>query len=380
MRLPEGFRAASGTAHLKRSGKPDVGLLWSPGALVWALTTTQNRLRAACVHRNRALLEGGKPVYGVVVNSGNANCATGERGRQDNLAFAESAAAALSVSPDAVLTASTGVVGQPLPIEKLCEMVPTLVEPSSGVNGFAKAILTTDLTTKTAERTLPGGARIVGVAKGSGMIHPNMATMLAFVTTDAKILQTRLRELWPRVVDASFNAVTVDGDTSPNDMAFVFSSASAEADESELREGLEGVCQALAKEIARDGEGATRLLTVAVRSARSDEEARRAARAVARSPLVKAAAHGCDPNWGRILTAAGSSGAYLEPERVRVGIQGTTVYEGAPQPFNAAALSARMNADELLIELELATGTGRGVAWGCDLSREYVAINADYHT
>ena len=381
VKLPSGFEAASGTAGIKKSGRPDLALLVSPTPLAWALTTTKNQLRAACVERNRALYNAGEAVHGVVVNSGNANCATGEKGEKDNESLAESAATGFSLPKDAMLTASTGIVGHPLPLEKLTATLPNLMdERGDDVTGFAGAILTTDLTTKTAEVTLRGGSSVVGVAKGSGMIHPNMATMLAFVVTDAKISQTRLRALWPEVVARSFNQVTVDGDTSPNDMAFVFSSAQVEADEGELVRALEEVCQSLAQQIARDGEGATKLLTVTVTGAQSDEAARAAARAVARSPLVKAAAHGNDPNWGRILIAAGASGAVFDPAEVSIRLQGTTVYNGSPQAFDAAALSKALDAEEVRVDLELGTGNGGGVAWGCDLSREYVAINADYHT
>ena len=381
VKLPIGFEAASGTAGVKKSGKPDLALLVSPAPLVWALTTTTNRLKAACVSRNRALFEAGGAVHGVVVNSGNANCATGAEGERDNEGLAEAAAKGFSFSKDAMLTASTGIVGHTLPLSKLTTALPDLVNKrDEDVTGFAGAILTTDLSTKTAETVLSGGSRIVGVAKGSGMIHPNMATMLAFVMTDANVSQERLRALWPEVVARSFNQVTVDGDTSPNDMALMFSSAQVEADEGELIRALEEVCQSLAKQIARDGEGATKLLTVTVRSARSDEEARAAARAVARSPLVKAAAHGNDPNWGRVLIAAGASGAVFEPAEVSIRLQDVTVYHGAPQAFDAAALSKKLDAEEVRVELELGAGEGEGVAWGCDLSREYVTINADYHT
>ena len=383
VKLPSGFEAASGTAGVKKSGKPDLALLVSPTPLAWALTTTKNQLRAACVDRNRALYNTGGAVRGVVVNSGNANCATGEKGAEDNESLAEGAARGFALPKDTMLTASTGIVGHPLPLTKLTATLPDLVERrDEDVEGFAGAILTTDLATKTAEATLTGGSRIVGVAKGSGMIHPNMATMLAFVMTDAKVSQERLRALWLEVVADSFNQVTVDGDTSPNDMALVFSSAQVEADQDELVKALEEVCQSLAKQIARDGEGATKLLTVTVTGARHDEEARAAARAVARSPLVKAAAHGNDPNWGRILIAAGASGAVFNPAEVTIRLQGTTVYSGAPQAFDAAALSKKLDAEEARVELELSpqATTGTGVAWGCDLSRDYVAINADYHT
>jgi len=380
VRLPEGFRAAGAVAGIKASGKPDLALIASEAPLHWALTTTTNTLKAACVTRNRALLEAEMPVRAVVINSGNANCATGAQGARDNEAFAEAAAQVLGVSPRDVLTASTGVIGERLPVERLQAALPGLAGRLSGETGrLEHAVLTTDLVPKTAEATVEG-ARIVGVAKGSGMIHPNMATMFAFLVTDADLSQETLRRLWPEVVARSFNQVTVDGDTSPNDMAFLLANPRAGVNEEAFARALETVCQDLGKQIARDGEGATKLLTVRVTGAKDDAEARHAARAVARSPLVKSAAHGCDPNWGRILSAVGATGVALDLAKLSIRVQGTVVYRGAPQTFDAAVVSAAMNAPELAVDIDLAVGEGSGTAWGCDLSAEYVRINADYHT
>ena len=212
------------------------------------------------------------------------------------------------------------------------------------------------------------------------MIHPNMATMLAFVLTDAAVSQEVLRELWPEVVAQSFNQVTVDGDTSPNDTAMVLSSHQAEADEAEFKTALLSVCQDLAKQIARDGEGATKLITVEVKGAKDEREARRAARAVVLSPLVKAAAHGNDPNWGRILSSVGATGVALGLNNLSIHLQGVEVYRSGAQPFDAEEVSHKMDALDLSIEINLGVGTGAGTAWGCDLSADYVRINADYHT
>lgn len=381
MRLPAGFQAAGIRAGLKRSGRHDLGLLLGDAPLVWAMTGTTNALKAACVTRNRARFAAGGAVSGLVVNSGNANCATGAAGAQDNERYAERAAAALGVGAEELLTASTGVVGRRLELETIAAALPKLrAGLSDEVDDFAKAILTTDLIEKRCALELPGGARLVGVAKGSGMIHPNMATMLAFVMTDAEVGQAELRTIWPRVVARSFNQVTVDGDTSPNDMAFAFASGRVPCEAAALERGLEEVCVTLARQIARDGEGASKLLTVTVTGAVSDEDARLAARAVARSPLTKAAVHGNDPNWGRILNAVGYSGAAVEVGRARITLQGVTVYHGAPQPFDAARLSAAMRAEEVVIAIDLALGEGGGAAWGCDLTEGYVRINADYTT
>ena len=379
--LPQGFLAAAGTAGIKASSKPDCALIVSDAPLRWALAATTNTLKAACVTRNRELYESDKPVRGIVINSGNANCATGTAGEQNNKRFAAAAAAALGVSADEVLTASTGVIGEPLPVEKLELTLPKLSSQlENGVETLAQAILTTDLIQKTAEVTLSSGARIVGVAKGSGMIHPNMATMFGFALTDADLPQETLRTLWPDVIAKSFNQVTVDGDTSPNDMAFLLANPRTEVDEAEFAKGLLEVAQSLAKQIARDGEGATKLLTVEVTGAASDAEARQAARAVVLSPLVKSAAHGNDPNWGRILSSVGATGVEIALASLSIELQGTLVYKGTPQSFDAAKVSRTMDAPELLIRVNLGVGTGTGTAWGCDLTADYVRINADYHT
>ena len=382
MKLPVGFQATGISAGLKPSGKLDLGAIVSDYDLHWALASTENMLKAPCVSRNRARYASHKGVRGIIVNSGNANCANGESGVWDNEDFAGLGAAALSLGGvQDVLTASTGVVGKRLPINKIRVAMPNLgknLKMSSDT--FAEAIVTTDHHLKQIAVNLSSGARIVGIAKGSGMIHPNMATMLAFVTTDANIPQETLREIWSEVVPRSFNAVTVDGDTSPNDMAFVFSSHQVKADVQEFAEKLLGVCQGLAQKIARDGEGATKLITVNISGARNKKEARLAAREVARSPLVKAAAHGNDPNWGRILVALGASGAVLNTDSAKIKLQTITVYDGEPKDFDASLISSSMSVNDVTIDAHLAAGDSSATAWGCDLTREYVAINADYTT
>lgn len=382
MRLPQGFRAGGIAAGLKRSGRHDLGVVVADEPAVWALATTTNLVHAACVERNRSLLEAGGPVQAIVVNSGSANCATGERGALDNEEYARMVASALHLSGGSdVLTASTGVVGVPLPLDGIRQGLPNLTHSlSSDGADFARAVITTDTVTKEVAAELPGGGRIVGVAKGSGMIHPNMATMLAFVLTDAKVEQEALRDLWRQIVARTFNQITVDGDTSPNDMAMLLSSGRTETEWRSFAAALAGVCRRLAQKIARDGEGATKLLTVKVEGARSGEEARAAARAVAGSPLVKAAVHGNDPNWGRILVALGRSGAQFDPGQATISLQGTTVYRESPVDFDAAEVSRALADPDVLIHVELGAGDGSGTAWGCDLSAEYVRINADYTT
>ncbi len=380
MRLPRGFQAGAVASGIKPSGKPDLGLVHVEAAARWAYVATRNRAAAPCVLRGRRLHANGDGLRALVVNAGNANCATGEQGALDDLRLAELAAARLGLEPQAVLTASTGVIGVPLPMGRI-EAHLGQIELTDEVDAFAAAILTTDTRVKLSERELPGGARVVGVAKGSGMIHPNMATMLAYLFTDAQVDPRELRARWPKVVDATFNQVTVDGDTSTNDMAVLLASgrSGAAADEA-FWEAVFAVARELARQIARDGEGAEKLITVRVRGARDDAEARTAARAVAASALWKAAAHGNDPNWGRILVALGYSGASFDPERTVIRLQDTVIYEGGAVPFNGVALSQAMQAEEVVVDVDFREGAGTGEAWGCDLTEGYVRINAEYTT
>jgi len=382
MKLPLGFRASGVRAGIKPSGKPDLALIVGDGPLAWALASTENLVKAPCVTRNRARAASAQPVRALVVNAGNANCANGDEGVWDNEDFAAAAAGALALPRvQDVLTASTGVIGRRLPMDRVRSGVPLAVATlGDEVAPLAEAILTTDLAPKASEARVGSGARVVGVAKGSGMIHPNMATMLAFLLTDAIVDQTALRETWARVVRRTFNQITVDGDTSTNDMGIALASGRLHADHDELTGALEWVAGELARAIARDGEGATTLLTVEVGGGRSEAEAMAAARAVAGSSLVKAAVHGRDPNWGRVLSAMGQSGAVADLGAVTVRLQGTTVYQGRPLAFDAAALSQAMRAPEVRIEVDLAAGTAEGHAWGCDLSADYVKINALYTT
>ncbi len=381
MKVPRGFEIAGITAGVKRSRRPDLGVITGAEPLGWAYAATTNLLRAPCVSRNRSLYQSTAKVRAVVVNSGNANCANGEQGERDNEAFAAAAAAALDVSPDEVLTASTGVIGHAMPLEQLNGAMPQLASARALSSApFAKSILTTDKTMKEVGVTLSSGASVVGVAKGSGMIEPNLATMLAFVMTDAAASQEQLRELWPRVMAGSFNQLTVDGDTSTNDMALVLTSNLIATDLPELEAALLEVCAQLARLIARDGEGATKLLTVRAFDAHDQDEARRAALTVASSSLVKAAVHGADPNWGRIVAAVGRAGVHCDMTKVSVKVQGFELFRGEPLPFDAVAVSQALRSSDVLLEVSLAVGDASGEAWGCDLSAEYVRINADYTT
>lgn len=380
MRLPIGFRAGSTRAGIKPSGKPDLGLLVSGTPCGWAFVGTLNRAAAPSVNRGRQLYASGGVLQAIVVNAGNANCATGQAGVEADRRMAELAAAQLGIAPEAVLTGSTGVIGQPLPIEKIAAGLPQ-IQLGPEIDPFMEAILTTDLVPKMAEAELPGGARVVGICKGSGMIQPNMATMLAYILTDAAVSQAELRQGWKGVIDKSFNQVTVDTDTSTNDMAVLLANgASGEVPLPEFWAAVERVCVSLARQLARDGEGATKLLTVKVDGALSDEEARKAALAVAASPLWKSAVYGNDPNWGRVMMAIGKSGAHFAVDRVRISLQGIPLYAGRVLEFDRASVSEAMRAEEVIVEVNLAEGEGQGVAWGCDLTEEYVRINALYTT
>ncbi|EYB67911.1 bifunctional ornithine acetyltransferase/N-acetylglutamate synthase [Deinococcus phoenicis] len=380
--FPLGFRAAALAAGIKPSGRTDLSCVVSDAECAWAFAGTRSSAAAACVTRNREVYGQGGPVRALVVNAGNANAATGSQGARDNADIADALGSVLNVGAEAVLTASTGIIGHLLPMDRVLSGVEHLPDELGGEAApFAAAIMTTDTRPKTAQATLSGGARIVGTAKGSGMIHPDMATMFAFAFSDARVDQQALRAAFPAIVNRTFNAVTVDGDTSTNDMALVLANGQAgEVDLDEFLTALEGVMRDLARQIAADGEGATKLLTVRVSGARTEAEALAAARTCCVSPLLKSAVHGNDPNWGRVIMAAGRSGAALDTERMTVRVQGTPVFAGKPLPYDAAQVSARMNAPEVVFEVGLGVGDAQGEAWGCDLSAEYVSINADYTT
>ena len=381
MQLPSGFRSSGVKAGIKKSGNSDVALIVSDAPCAWALSTTQNLAAAASVHRARSLYSGGAALQAIVVNAGNANCVTGEQGVETDRRMAEIAAHELNLEALSVLTASTGVIGVQLPVERLEVGIPLArVALEGDVTSAATAIMTTDLTMKVAEVTLSGGARVVGFCKGSGMIHPNMATMLAFVVSDAALEQDLLRSAFAGIVARTFNAITVDGDTSTNDMAVVMASGRVPCDVLEALNSIEAVMRDLAKQIARDGEGATKLLTVNVTSAPSEADALKAARTVASSSLLKSAVYGNDPNWGRILAALGRSDVTFQPTQTSVSMQGIAVFDGQPLEFDKEAASSAMRSEEVVIDVDLGAGSASGTAWGCDLTEQYVRINAEYTT
>jgi glutamate N-acetyltransferase / amino-acid N-acetyltransferase len=382
MKLPIGFRAAGVRAKIKPSGNPDLALIVSGTPCTWAFAGTQNVAAAASVQRARSIYASGSSLQALVVNAGNANCVTGEQGVRTDARMAEITAQELKLESNQILTASTGVIGVQLPVTKLEAGIPAAkaalqleVEPA------ATAIMTTDLVMKTSEAVLSNGARVVGMCKGSGMIHPNMATMLAFIVTDAHLEQFALREAFPAIVARTFNAVTVDGDTSTNDMAVVMANGAAgETNLEEALSAIESAMRDLARAIARDGEGATKLLTVTVNGAPNEAQALQAAKTVAGSSLFKAAVYGNDPNWGRILAALGRSGVSFDPSKASVNVQGISVFAGRPLEFDRKAASLAMRAEEVFVTCDLAAGTATGTAWGCDLTEGYVKINAEYTT
>ncbi len=355
---------------------------------------TTNRVAAAPVLLSRRnLVESRGRCRAIVVNSGNANACTGKEGTHTAEETARAAAELLEIDPSQVLVASTGVIGVPLSPELILAQLPYLKEALSreSAAAVAQAILTTDTVSKTCVvRSVARGkpVHIAGIAKGAGMIHPHMATMLSFITTDAGMGERMLHNLLLAAVEDSFNRITVDGDTSTNDSLIALASGLAETtvvpgNESRawFAEGLTLVCQTLAKMIARDGEGATRLVTVEVVGARSPLDAERAARAIANSPLVKTALAGADPNWGRIVCATGYSGAKFDPTRIDVSVNNLALCrKGVDAGFDDAVAHRELDQKEVLLRVDLHAGTSTANVWTCDFTRAYIDINASYRS
>ncbi|MBI3998172.1 MAG: bifunctional glutamate N-acetyltransferase/amino-acid acetyltransferase ArgJ [Armatimonadetes bacterium] len=388
---PRGFRAAGVHCGIK-ADRPDLALVVSEGVASAAGTFTQNRMRSAPVIQSEAKLRSGR-AQAVLINSGNANACTGVQGFADAQAMAESAAAALRISADLVLVASTGVIGRPLPVDRLAAGIPAVVG-ALGSDGMAaaKAIMTTDAFPKTAAARVDlgdGVATIGGMAKGAGMIHPNMATMIAVITTDAAVEPALLRGALRTAVAQTFNCISVDGDTSTSDSVFLLANGAAGcapiASEDEryaaFVAGLTDVAGRLARMIVQDGEGTTRVIEVAVRGARSDADARLAGQAVMTSLLVKTAFHGAELNWGRISAALGRSGADVDPEKVAIGIGDVwVVRDGVGLPENYAKAEPLLRASQVRVTIGLGLGTGVFTGWTCDLGETYVRINSGYLT
>lgn len=391
-----GWRAGAVASGIKPSGKPDLALIFSASAAVAAGSFTTNRVQAASVVFDRELLRTRSTAQAVVVNSGNANAATGQAGEEAVARTVAIFSGLLNVSERDILVASTGVIGVPLPVERINKAAPALIEAltDTGSDAAAQAILTTDLVAKQcAVEALLGGCivRVGGIAKGSGMIHPQMATMLAFITSDCAVEATLWRAMTQRAVDASFNQITVDGDTSTNDLLLTLANGQAAnvpvtdpacAEAVLLEQMLTAVCVDLARKVVRDGEGATKLIEVRVSGTRTDSEARIVARTVTGSSLVKSAMFGNDPNWGRLAAAAGRAGVDFDPTRLAVRLGEFQLMEvGQPLVFDRGAASRYLKeSDPVAVQIRLGEGPGEGCAWGCDLSYDYVKINAEYTT
>jgi glutamate N-acetyltransferase/amino-acid N-acetyltransferase len=384
---PEGFFAGATSAGIskKAKNKPDLGVLFSEAPCVAAGLFTTNRIRAAPVVLSQQRLKQGR-AGAVVVNSGCANACVGERGIKDATKMAKLVAEGIGILPEDVLVASTGVIGVPLPMKRITSAIEQVILSRDGGHELARAMMTTDTFAKeTAVKVRVGGSEftIGGVAKGSGMIHPDLATLLCFLTTDAVVEKDFLQEALKKAVDISFNMVSIDGDTSPSDIVLLLANglAGGSAPADAFEQALEQVCVYLAKCIARDGEGATKLIEVIVSGARSLAEARLAARIIVGSSLVKAAVHGADPNWGRIMAALGRSGVEVVESKTDLYIGDITVVKaGAPLPFSQRGVIKLLKGKEVTIRLNLNLGSATATAWGCDLSEEYVTINSQYMT
>jgi len=375
---PEGFRLAGTAAGIKKSGL-DLGLLYSTQSATTAAMFTKNAFPAAPILVTREHLKAsGNKVRAILVNAGNANAVTGEHGKDAARQCAAELAKRIGCPPSEIFISSTGVIGRPLPVEKIVAAIPALTESMSPdeVNTFSRAIMTTDTVPKVAASNV-GGVRMLGFAKGSGMIHPNMATMLSYILTDARVDFPTLDKALRYAVDRSFHCMTVDGDTSTNDTVAVLANGasgktpSPDAFTAQLTE----VCQTLAKMIARDGEGATKFIELTIEGAPSDDAAREIGRTIAKSPLVKTAVYGGDPNWGRLICAVGNSGIPLAGEKVELFIDDVPLING-----DLKLAAEKLKATEVRIRVSLHSGSGSATIWTCDLTEQYIHINADYTT
>jgi len=389
-KLPRGFTASGVRAGIRKK-RPDLGLIVAADGASAAAVFTQNKFQAAPVTLSRASLKkSGGRVKAVVVNAGCANAVTGKEGLDAAKRVRTRASELLRCAEEEIFLASTGVIGVVLPDKKVRDFLPDAVNRLStgGVEALSHAILTTDVGPKVAQATFTLGGkrgRLVGVAKGAGMIHPDMATMLAFVMTDANVSPATLQKALKTSVDQSFNSISVDGDTSTNDTVLVLASGklgnAANTDLSDFQRALDTLCRELAWMIVRDGEGAIRVMEVEVTGARTDRDAKLAAHAIATSPLVKTALHGGDPNWGRILAAVGRSGARFSLRRISLHAGPIAlVLNGAPAVYrekDAAKVFAR---ERVPLRVNLGDGTARAVVLSSDLGHDYVSLNADYRS
>ncbi len=395
--IPRGFRFNAVRAGIKASGNPDLACAVAPAGATAAAMFTRNRIAAAPLVIDREhLAKSDADMRALVVNAGNANCATGEPGLDACRAVCESAARALGVTSNQIFPSSTGIIGVPLPSEKLLAAMPGLMAGAGDmpehVERFAHAIMTTDTRSKVKSAAIAkaqGAITILGIAKGAGMIHPNMATMLVYLFTDAAIPVARLRSLLRPAVEESFNSISIDGDTSTNDTVLLMASGASEArweadgfPRDQFRQKLTKVCNDLAHAIVDDGEGVTHVVTLEITGANTREDALRVAKSIAHSPLVKTAWAGMDPNWGRILAATGYSGVEVSAEKIRISIGPHLVFDrGVRAPgFDEQAVHSAMREREFTVAVDIGEGAERCRFLTTDLTAEYVHINADYST
>lgn len=396
----KGFEAASTAAEIKYKGRTDMAMVFSEVPCVAAGTFTTNVVKAAPVRWDQDIVYNHQGARAVICNSGIANACTGEEGFGYCKETAKAASESLGIPEDSVLVASTGVIGMQLPIDRIANGVKAMAPKLDGSREAgleaAKAIMTTDTEKKEAAVEIEIGGKTVtvgGMCKGSGMIHPNMGTMLGFITTDAAIDKALLLELQRELIEDTFNMVSVDGDTSTNDTVFVFANGMAEnkeitekdADYEAFREGLLYVNQSLAKQIAGDGEGCTRLFEVHVAGADSKENAKILSKSVVTSSLTKAAIYGKDANWGRILCALGYAGVDFDPVKVDISLKSADgvieiVKDGIATDYSEDEATKVLSADAVTVDIDVHNGVFEATAWGCDLTHDYVTINADYRS
>lgn len=387
---PKGFFATGLHAGLKKE-KKDLAMIYSKLPANAAAVYTTNQVKAAPIFVTKDAMVN-QQIQGVLVNSGIANACTGELGLQNAKKMQALAGKHLNVSKEAIAVASTGVIGKQLPMDIIAKGIEKLDLDNQDPYAFHEAILTTDTTTKEiiVQDEINGQTvTMAGVAKGSGMIHPNMATMLAFITTDAQISSELLQDILTKKTETTFNQITVDGDTSTNDMVLVMANGVAENPIIESNTAafetfvsmFQLVSETLAKMIAKDGEGATKLIEVQVEGALSDSEARLVAKKVVGSSLVKTAMFGEDPNWGRIICAVGYAGSQTDPEKINMWIGDQQLLKNSqPQEFDETIMKQTLEKEKICITVDLAIGKASGKAWGCDLTYKYVEVNALYHT
>ncbi|MGX7132781.1 MULTISPECIES: bifunctional glutamate N-acetyltransferase/amino-acid acetyltransferase ArgJ [Enterococcus] len=388
-RLPKGFFAGGVSGGLKEN-KCDIGFIYSQNVCQAAGLFTNNQFPAAPVALSRKVLQAGK-LQGILVNSGGANAITGERGVQDAKKMQQLFAQKADLSQDLVAIASTGKIGEFLPMEKIKRAVSKIDLKEQNLIAFQEAIATTDTQEKIISREFlldKTTIRLTGIAKGAGMVHPKLATVLVFLLTDADLTSEQLQRLLKKAADNSLNQLTIDGESSTNDSCFLLANGASRKKvqldskaEADFAEGLEQLLIDLTKKIARDGEGATKLLEVRVVGAETVRAARKISKRIAQSMLVKTAMFGEDPNWGRILSAIGDSNDRLDITTIDVAVCWETVLQqGIPAAFNEAELLEKLKQEEILIEVNLHGGREQATAWGCDLSEKYVEINAAYRT